>query len=148
MSYRIAVLVAAAVIGISCIATDASARGGGGGGHGGRGPMAAVNGKSYNSVNTNAVIKSYNAVNTKPKGKFRMAEGWVAPPATLTQVDRGLSPAYLGPSESEAPLAAAHQWERRTMHPHPITPILRVDAIPIHPAKKYPPVELTGTPPR
>jgi hypothetical protein len=99
MSRQIAISFAVAAIGISCIATDASARGGGGGGRGGGGPMAAVSGKTYNSmntsavtrsynsvntnavpraykgVNTNAVIKSYNTLNTKPQGKFRRAEG-------------------------------------------------------------------------
>jgi hypothetical protein len=42
MSYRTAISIAAAAIGISCIATDASARGGGGGGggHGGAGPAS------------------------------------------------------------------------------------------------------------
>jgi hypothetical protein len=83
MSHQISIFFAAAIIGISCIVTDASARGGGGGGHGGGGPMA---GKTYNSmttnavmkpyngVNTNAVIKSYNSVSTKA-GKRRRAEG-------------------------------------------------------------------------
>ena len=63
MSPRVAISLAAAVIGISCIATDASARGGGGGGGGGGhggGPMAAASvSKAYNSVNTNAVTRSY-----------------------------------------------------------------------------------------
>ena len=33
-----------------------------------------------------------------------------------------------------APLKAVRQRERDTMHPHPITAMLRVDAIRIHPA--------------
>ena len=40
MSYQIAVSLAAAAIGISCIATDASARGGGGGGGGAKAMLA------------------------------------------------------------------------------------------------------------
>jgi hypothetical protein len=36
------------------------------------------------------------------------------------------------------------QGERDTMHPHPITAMLPVDAIPIHPAIKYPPGEDHG----
>src|SRR5262249_59842483 len=44
MSYRIAISFAAAAIGISCIATDASAKGGGGGG-GGR--SSGGTGKNY-----------------------------------------------------------------------------------------------------
>jgi hypothetical protein len=58
MSYRIAISFAAAAIGISCIATDASARGGGGGGgRGGGAPMGGVSMmRSYNlaSVPNNA----------------------------------------------------------------------------------------------
>jgi hypothetical protein len=33
-----------------------------------------------------------------------------------------------------APIKAVRQRERDTMHPHPITAMLRVDAIRIHPA--------------
>jgi hypothetical protein len=58
MSYRIAISFAAAAIGISCIANDASARGGGGGGgRGGGAPMGGVSMmRSYNltSVPNNA----------------------------------------------------------------------------------------------
>jgi hypothetical protein len=70
MSYQIAICLAATAIGISCIAPDASARGGGGGGHGVGGPMAVASvSKSYNSVNTNGVTKSYKSVNTNfPSG--------------------------------------------------------------------------------
>jgi len=46
MSYRIAISFAAAAIGISCIATDASAKGGGGGGGGG-GRSSGGTGKIY-----------------------------------------------------------------------------------------------------
>ena len=41
------------------------------------------------------------------------------------------------PPVSEAPLAAVQQRERDTMHPHFMTAMLRVDAIPIHRARKY-----------
>jgi len=47
MSYRIAISFAAAAIGISCIATDASAKGGGGGGGGGGGRSSGGTGKIY-----------------------------------------------------------------------------------------------------
>ena len=42
--------------------------------------------------------------------------------------------------------AAVQQRERDTMYLHPITvtTLLRVDAIPIHPARKYPPGETHG----
>jgi hypothetical protein len=41
--------------------------------------------------------------------------------------------------------AGVQQGGRGTMHPHPITAmLLRVDAIPIHPARKYPPGETHG----
>jgi hypothetical protein len=108
MSYRIAISFAAAAIGISCIANDASARGGGGGGHGGHGPMAAVSGKSYNSV------KSYNTVNTKPKGKFRRAEGVGGPtgnpnagnPGTVTSIPRTVGVG--GPTGGGASMGAAY----------------------------------------
>jgi hypothetical protein len=45
MSYGIVISLAAAAIGISCIATDASAKGGGGGGGGGR--SSGSTGKIY-----------------------------------------------------------------------------------------------------
>src|SRR5262249_1297463 len=114
MSYRIAVSFAAAVIGISCIATDASARGGGGGGHGGRGPRGAVRGKSANRWNTDGVIKSYNTVNTKPKGKFRRAEGVGGPtsnpnagnPGTVTSIPRTVGVG--GPTGGGASMGAAY----------------------------------------
>ena len=41
------------------------------------------------------------------------------------------------PPVSEVPLAAVQQRERDTMHPHFMTAMLRVDAIPIHRARKY-----------
>jgi hypothetical protein len=45
----------------------------------------------------------------------------------------------------QVPAAAVQQGGRGTMHPHPITAmLLRVDAIPIHPARKYPPGETHG----
>jgi hypothetical protein len=44
------------------------------------------------------------------------------------------------PPVSEVPLAAVQQREL-TMHPHFMTAMLRVDAIPIHPARTYPPGE-------
>ena len=59
-------------------------------------------------------------------------------------VTTGASPRYRGSRVSEIPLplAAVQQRERDTMHPHFITAmLLRVDAIPIHPARKYSPGE-------
>jgi len=56
MSHRIAISFAAAVIGMACIATDASARGGGGGGKGG-GPVRGV-----------TAIKSYGPASPSFKG--------------------------------------------------------------------------------
>jgi hypothetical protein len=64
MSRQIAISFAVAAIGISFIATDASARGGGRGGHGGGGPMAAVSGKTYNNMNTSAGTRTYSGMNT------------------------------------------------------------------------------------
>jgi len=49
-------------------------------------------------------------------------QSWEARPAAAVQ-------------EGEArPAAAVQEGERDTMHPHPLTAILRVDATPIHPA--------------
>src|SRR6266566_3334998 len=113
MSHLIAISFAAAAIGISCIATDASARGGGrggGGGHGGGGPMAAVSAKTYNGVNTNGVTKSYNSVNTKASGKLRRAEGVGGPNAgspgasagTPTGGGASMGAAYYAPASYNA----------------------------------------------
>ena len=62
MSHRIAISFAAAVIGMACIATDASARGGGGGGGGGKGggPVRGV-----------TAIKSYGPASPSFKGPVR-----------------------------------------------------------------------------
>jgi hypothetical protein len=72
MSSQIGICLAAAAIGISCIAPDAAAGGGGGGAHGAGGPMAAASvSKAYNSMNTNAVSQSYKSVNTNfPSGGY------------------------------------------------------------------------------
>ncbi len=101
MSHLIAISFAAAAIGISCIATDASARGGGrggGGGHGGGGPMAAVSAKTYNGVNT------------KASGKLRRAEGVGGPNAgspgasagTPTGGGASMGAAYYAPASYNA----------------------------------------------
>ena len=59
MSHRIAISFAAAVIGMACIATDASARGGGGGGGGkGGGPVRGVTAiKSYGGGSPGYIYK-------------------------------------------------------------------------------------------
>ena len=137
MSSQIGICLAAAAIGISCIAPDAAAGGGGGGAHGAGGPMAAASAsKAYNSMNTNAVSQSYKSVNTNfPSGGYTntLGNGRQIMPRTVGAGGPTGTPSGGGggaPGGSAA--AGAH-----TMHPHPIPATLHVGAIPIHPAKKY-----------
>jgi len=103
MSHQIAIFFAAAAIGISCIATDAPARGGGGGSHGGGGPMVAVSGKTYNSMNTSALPRAY-SVNRKA-GKIRRADGAGGPNAGSPGASAGMGAGYYAPASYTANIA-------------------------------------------
>jgi hypothetical protein len=71
MSHRIATSFAAAVIGMACIATDASARGGGGGGGGG--------GKGGGPVRGVTAIKPYGSPSLKVPSTIRRGVNVPAP---------------------------------------------------------------------
>jgi hypothetical protein len=99
MSHRIAISFAAAIIGMACIATDASARGGGGGGGGGGkggGPVTGVTAiKSYGPASPSfkgagpvtgvTAIKSYGSPSSTPPSSIQMGVG-VPVPAGATAV--------------------------------------------------------------
>jgi hypothetical protein len=83
----------------------------------------------------------------RPQAEFSQAavtSQCTAPQAAVTS--QYTAPLAVFPKLS-LPLAVPQPVEHRerdTMHPHPITALLLVDAIPIHPAIKYPPGEDDG----